>query len=41
MHKQVFVHYLTARGTVDEIIMQAIRTKAHVQDLLLDALKSR
>ena len=41
VHKQVFVHYLTARGTVDEIIMQAIRTKAHVQDLLLDALKSK
>jgi hypothetical protein len=38
-HKQVFVHYLIAKGTVDELIMQAIKSKARVQDLLLDALK--
>lgn len=41
VHKQVFVHYLTARHTVDETIMLAIKTKARVQDLLLDALKDR
>jgi SNF2 family DNA or RNA helicase len=37
-HKQVFVHYLVARDTVDETIQTAVRHKARVQDLLLNAL---
>lgn len=40
-HKQVFVHYLTARGTIDEVIMQAIKGKARIQDLLLEALSEK
>jgi SNF2 family DNA or RNA helicase len=40
-HSHVFVHYLVARNTVDETIQLAIRNKARVQDLLLDALKDK
>jgi hypothetical protein len=39
--RPVFVHYLVARDTVDEIVLQRIQTKREVQDLLLDALKRR
>lgn len=39
--RPVFVHYITARDTVDEVVLQRIRTKREVQDLLLDALKRR
>lgn len=35
----VFVHHIIARGTVDELIMRALRTKARVQNRLLSALK--
>jgi SNF2 family DNA or RNA helicase len=39
-HQTVFVHYLTARGTIDEIILGALRSKARVQDALLKAMKN-
>ena len=38
-HQRVFVHYLTARDTVDEVIGYALRRKGRVQDALLAALK--
>ena len=37
--RQVFVHYLIARNTVDEIIYQTLREKDHTQKRLLDALR--
>lgn len=37
----VFVHYIVARGTVDELVMARRESKRSVQDLLLDYLKGR
>lgn len=37
--RPMFVHYLVARDTVDEVVLQRIETKREVQDLLLEALK--
>jgi len=39
--RPVFVHYITARDTVDEVVLERIRTKREVQDLLLESLKRR
>lgn len=39
-HKRVFVHYLTARKTVDETILVALRNKSTGQAALLDALRN-
>jgi SNF2 family DNA or RNA helicase len=39
--KRVFVHYLAARGTVDEDVLAALRAKGKTQKDLLDALKAR
>jgi len=39
--RPVFIHYILARDTVDEIVLARIETKREVQDLLLDALKRR
>jgi hypothetical protein len=35
----VFVHYLVAKGTVDELVMARRATKRSVQDLLMDRMK--
>ncbi len=40
-HQTVFAHYLVARGTVDEVILAVLKSKAKVQDALLAALKGR
>lgn len=39
--RSVHVHHIIARGTVDEIVMQRLETKRSVQELLLEAMKSR
>lgn len=39
--RAVFIHYILARDTVDEIVLTRIETKREVQDLLLEALKRR
>lgn len=39
--RAVFIHYILARDTVDEIVLARIETKREVQDLLLEALKRR
>ena len=39
-NKKVFVHYIIARGTIDEAIMGAIKSKAKGQRALFDALMS-
>lgn len=39
--RSVTVHNIVARGTVDELVMARHRTKASVQSLLMDAMKSR
>jgi SNF2 family DNA or RNA helicase len=37
----VFVHYIVARNTIDELVMARRETKRSVQDLLLEFLKGR
>ncbi|OZI58742.1 DEAD/DEAH box helicase [Bordetella genomosp. 1] len=39
--RPVFIHYILARDTIDEIVLARIQTKREVQDLLLEALKRR
>lgn len=39
--RPVFIRYILARDTVDEIVLARIETKREVQDLLLEALKRR
>jgi hypothetical protein len=39
--RPVFVHYLTAAGTVDELVVARRDTKRAVQDLLLEFLKAK
>jgi SNF2 family DNA or RNA helicase len=41
LNRPVFVHYLMARGTVDDMILERLRSKKTVQEILLEALKSR
>lgn len=37
--RPVFIHHLLARGTLDERVLERRRTKASVQDILLNAMK--
>lgn len=39
--RPVFVHRIVARGTVDELVLARLKTKASVQSLLLDAMKGQ
>lgn len=39
--RPVFIHYIVARDTMDELVMQQVESKRAVQDILLDALKRR
>jgi SNF2 family DNA or RNA helicase len=46
LHRQgqrntVFIHHLVAEGTMDEVVMDALKNKAVGQDALLAALKAR
>lgn len=40
-NRPVYVHRIVARGTVDELVLARLKTKASVQSLLLDAMKAR
>lgn len=37
--RPVFVYYIVARGTVDELVLDRLQNKREVQEILLDALK--
>lgn len=39
--RPVFIHYVVAADTIDEMVLERIATKREVQDLLLEALKTR
>ena len=39
--RPVFLHYLVARGTIDELVMARRESKRSVQDILLDYLKGK
>lgn len=38
-NRPVFVHRIVARGTVDQLVLRRLQTKASVQSVLLDAMK--
>lgn len=37
--RPVFIHYIVAEGTVDDLVLARLETKRSVQDLLLEAMK--
>jgi SNF2 family DNA or RNA helicase len=39
--RPVFVHRIVARGTLDEVVVARLRTKASIQDALVKAMKNR
>jgi SNF2 family DNA or RNA helicase len=39
--RPVFVHNIIARDTVDELVMERVKSKREVQDILLDAMKTK
>lgn len=39
--RPVFVHYILARDTVDQMVLERLRSKRSVQDVLLEAMKRR
>ena len=41
LNRPVFVHYLMARNTVDDMILERLRSKKTVQEVLLEALKRK
>jgi SNF2 family DNA or RNA helicase len=40
-NRPVYVHRIVARGTVDELVLQRLKTKASVQQILLEAMKGQ
>lgn len=40
-NRPVYVHRIVARGTVDELVLQRLQSKASVQSVLLEAMKGR
>lgn len=38
-NRSVFVHYIAARGTVDELVLDRLESKRAVQEILMEALK--
>lgn len=39
--RPMFIHNIIARDTVDELVIERVNTKREVQDILLDAMKTR
>lgn len=39
--RPVFVHYIMARGTVDDLVAERLISKRSIQDILLEAMKRR
>ena len=39
LNRSVFVHHIVARGTIDELVLRRLQTKASVQSLLIDAMR--
>jgi len=39
--RPVFLHYILARGTVDELVLQRLETKKTTQEILIEAMKRR
>lgn len=41
LDRPVFVHHILCRKTVDEMVLERLRSKRSVQDVLLEALKAQ
>lgn len=41
LDRPVFVHYILARNTIDEQVLERLESKRSVQDILLEAMKAR
>ena len=41
LDRPVFLHHIVARDTVDAMILERLKTKRSVQDILLENLKRR
>lgn len=39
--RPVFIHYILAKNTIDEMVMERLETKKSVQDVLLEAMRAR
>ena len=39
--KSVIVHHIIAENTIDETVLSALKSKANVQDALLNAVKAK
>ena len=39
--RPVFIYYILARGTIDELVLERLESKRSVQDILLEAMKAR
>jgi SNF2 family DNA or RNA helicase len=39
--RPVFVHYIMAKNTVDDMVYERLQSKKTVQEILLDAMKAR
>ena len=39
--RPVFLYYITAEGTIEDLVRERLETKASVQDLLMNAMKTR
>jgi SNF2 family DNA or RNA helicase len=39
LNRPVYLHYILARNTVDYLVMQRLRSKKSVQEILLEAMK--
>jgi SNF2 family DNA or RNA helicase len=39
--RPVFVHFIIARDTVDEVVLERLQSKRSVQDVLLEAMKRK
>ncbi len=40
-NRNVFIHNIIAKGTVDEQVIERVETKREVQDILMDAMKTK
>ena len=41
LNRPVFVHYILAKGTVDEMVLDRLHSKRSVQEILLEAMKRK
>lgn len=40
-NRPVFIHYILARNTIDDLVLERLQSKRSVQDILLEAMKAK